>query len=67
MEDNNLDALSYGFICFDEWESKEQQADDEGNIISPSVEAGDRYGFRYSQLAMFILAGLNQRLDSAGI
>jgi hypothetical protein len=29
--------------------------------------AGDRYGFRYDQLTMFILRGLNARLEAAGI
>lgn len=82
---NNLDAMSYGIICHDQWNDEfvdheaqyEQVAvlDDDGNETgeykngqltkdawTEQVQvAGDRYGFRYDQLAMFILAGLNAK------
>jgi len=67
MESFDLDAMSYGFICYDEWESENAELDDEGNVVIEAIEAGNRYGFRYSQLNMFILAGINARLEDAGI
>lgn len=77
MESNNLDPMSYGFICFDSWAEKvEAILDSEGEAVldaddQPTYkvikEAGDRYGFRYDQLNQFIIAGFNARLDAAGI
>ncbi len=68
MEDNNLDPMAYGFICYDEWAAVEEETvtDEDGNIqiITPAVEAGNRYGFRYDQLNMFIAAGLEARLNA---
>ena len=61
LESHGLNALSYGFICYDEWED---QVDKYGLVLA---KKGNRYGFRYSQLNMFILAGINARLELAGI
>lgn len=41
-----LDPAAYGLFCFDEW-----PADDD-------TPAGNRYGLRYDELAMFILAAI---------
>ena len=47
---HGLDAHRFGFICYDEWESAEAVVSKEtGEIITPAVEAGSRYGIRYEQ------------------
>ena len=53
-----LNANDYGMICYDEWEAQPEQLDDNGNVLVPGVPAGDRYGIRYDELAMFILRAI---------
>jgi hypothetical protein len=48
MSSHGLNPDSFGFFCYDSW-----VGDD-----SLGVEAGYRYGLRYDQLVMFILAAL---------
>lgn len=77
MTANNLDPMSYGFICFNSWdeevkpildENGDQVLDTNDNpTYEVTKEAGDRYGFRYDQLNQFILAGFNARLEAAGV
>jgi len=54
--DEGLDARNYGLFCHDEWAAQEAVLDEEGNAIALAVEAGERYGIRYDELAMFILS-----------
>ena len=65
LESYNLDPFKYGFICFDEWEDQYKIDDDGSQVLD--MKAGDRYGFRYSELTMFLLAGIDYRLTNAGI
>lgn len=51
-----LDANDYGILCFDSWDAVATETDTDGNIINPGVPAGDRYGLRYEELLMFIMA-----------
>lgn len=46
LESHDLDAMSYAFVCFDEWEETSREA------------AGSRYAVRYDELAMFILSAM---------
>lgn len=66
MESFGLDPMSYGFICYDSWESEPDEVviDEDGKqvAISKGREAGDRYAFRMDQLSLFIAAGQEQRL-----
>ena len=66
MESFGLDAMSYGFICYDSWDAEEPEVviDDEGETreVSSGREAGNRYAFRMDQLLMFIAAGQEHRL-----
>jgi len=39
-------------LCYDQWD---QTLDEEGNVL---IEAGDSFGVRYSELAMFIIAAI---------
>jgi hypothetical protein len=62
FDDEGLDGLVYGFLCYDEWEAKSAVIDDDGNVIRPAVEAGNRYGVRYAELWGFVAAGFEARL-----
>lgn len=46
MESHGLNPGSYGFFCYDEWDGSQDH------------DAGNRYGIRYDELAMFILASI---------
>lgn len=64
--DEGLDAADYGLFCYDEWEDEyldERLAlvDSDGKPMFKRVkvrEAGNRYGVRYDELSMFILAAI---------
>ncbi len=78
MQAHGLDPFNYGFICHDAWERQtiEHPAVEARPAVPggcPAVEArpactevvleaGDRYAFRYDELAMFIAAGQEARL-----
>lgn len=68
MEENNLDPMAYGFICYDEWEATDavtsENEEGEVEVIQPATEAGSRYGFRMDQLNLFIAAGFEARLSA---
>jgi hypothetical protein len=53
-----LDAHDYGLFCYDEWKTQPAQLDDEGNVLVPGIDAGNRYGVRYEELSMFILGAM---------
>lgn len=69
---NNLDPMGYGFICYDKWDDfvieHEEVVDNDGNVVIEAwtevvTKAGDSFGFRADQLALFIAAGINARLN----
>jgi len=47
-----LDAHKYGLFTYDEWD---EELDEDGNVI---IEAGNRYGIRYSELLCFIIGAM---------
>ena len=53
-----LDATRYALLCHDTWEAEPEETDDEGNVINPGIEAGERYGIRYDELLAFMIAAL---------
>jgi hypothetical protein len=53
-----LDAMRYGLMCYDEWESKPEEKDSEGVVIKPAVAAGQSYGVRYEELLAFVIAAI---------
>lgn len=63
MEANGLDPFAYSFICYDEWQAEEPTYDDEGNLLTPAREAGNRYSFRKEELLCFIVRALAQEID----
>lgn len=58
FEDEGLVAEEYGVLCYDEWDEKPEVKDSEDNIIQASEPAGNRYGVRYDELLVFIIASL---------
>ena len=55
FEKHGLDGFDYGVLCYDEWEGS-VDTDKDGNEIT--VEAGNAYGVRYSELFAFIISAL---------
>jgi hypothetical protein len=53
-----LNPNAYALFCHDSWDACEAIVADDGIIVSPSQEAGDRYGIRYDELLAFIIAGI---------
>jgi hypothetical protein len=53
-----LNPDQYALFCHDSWEATEAILSDDGTVISPSKEAGDRYGIRYDELLAFIIASI---------
>jgi hypothetical protein len=67
MTSCNLNPMAYGFICYDEWldEFVEHAATPDVDAWTEQTKwAGNRYGFRTSQLNSFIAAGFNARLTA---
>ncbi|MBP1991032.1 tail fiber domain-containing protein [Paenibacillus eucommiae] len=67
FEKHGLDGLEYGVLCYDEWDDEFDTIpavkDDKGTELEPEkriqrLQAGNRYGVRYDELAMFILAAI---------
>lgn len=52
-----LNPFDYGVVCFDQWDEQDEQMDPTtGEVIVPYQAAGDRWGVRYDELMMFVLA-----------
>jgi hypothetical protein len=67
FESHGLNPDDYSLICYDEWKDEYEVIpaviDEEGIELEPeyeivSLKAGNRYGVRYSELAMFILSSI---------
>lgn len=61
FEEFGLDAHKYAMFCYDEWEEQTEQIVDEttGEVREELLtKAGNRYGIRYDQLLVFLLASL---------
>ena len=67
-------SSAYAFLCFDAWEAAEpvesvaEVRDDDGNVVvaevigNPGRDAGDRFGVRTDQLALFLIAVQEARI-----
>ena len=49
FERHGLDPHRFAFICYDEWGDSPELIGEDGEVISPAVDAGSRYGIRYEQ------------------
>lgn len=64
FERHGLDAHRFGFICYDEWGDSPAVIDeDTGDVITPAIEAGSRYGIRYEE--MLVMEAALQRRNYA--
>ena len=64
FERHGLDAHRFGFICYDEWGDAPAVIDeDTGEVITPAIEAGSRYGIRYEE--MLVMEAALQRRNYA--
>ena len=55
-----LDASRYGLFCHDSWDAEPAMTNDDGEVVSPAREAGDRYSLRYEE-ALCMEAALMRR------
>lgn len=66
MTAHGLNPFRYAFICHDQWDEQpgmpSQSGEGNENALSQPTLAGDRYGFRADQLALFIARGFEARL-----
>jgi len=61
FERHGLDSREFGFLCYDEWNAEDEVTDgDTGEVITPAVAAGNRYGIRYEE-ALSLEAALQRR------
>lgn len=58
FEDNGLDAMQYGIVCWDEWDEVPDEFDKDGSVVAAGSPAGERFGVRYDELLAFIIAAL---------
>lgn len=49
FERHGEDPYRFAFICYDEWAGSPELIGEDGEVISPAVAAGSRYGIRYDQ------------------
>lgn len=52
----------YAFICYDEWGARDNQYDDNGNLIEPAREAGNKYGIRYEEALVLEASYISRKL-----
>ena len=50
--------MQYAIVCYDEWVAADALVDEDGTVLSPAKNAGNRYGVRYEELLAFIIAAL---------
>lgn len=66
-ESYGLDAFTYGFVCYDEWEATPEIYDDSDGVrvtVAAAREAGNLHSVRYDQLAMFMGAAFAAKIES---
>lgn len=65
---HEIDAFEIGLCCFDEWDASDavdEVRDEDGEIIvaaRPALEAGDRWGLRYSECEAMEVAYQRRRI-----
>lgn len=66
FQEAGLDPTRYGFVCHDEWgEEWSEETKEDGSVSRVLIHGpGDRYGFRYEQLALFIMRGIEHRMKA---
>ena len=68
FQKHGLDPFRFAFICYDEWDAKDEVVGDDGEIVSEAVSSGSRYGIRYEQAIILkqrqIERDHNRRIDA---
>ena len=62
FESEGLDPFAYGILCYDEWDAINETIDSDGEVITPKVEAGNRYGIRYEEALILECAYLRSKI-----
>ena len=63
FESHNLDANRYGLLCYDKWDATPAEKDEDGNIVTPALPAGNRYSLRYEEALCMEAAYQRRRAD----
>lgn len=58
FESEGLVAEQYALFCYDEWDEQQEIKSEDGEIVQPHQDAGNRYGIRYDELLAFIISAL---------
>ena len=66
FSDHGRDPFDYAMVCYDEWDSKDEVLDHDGNVVVDKINAGSIYSLKDSELCKFLLAVNNKRLKDAG-
>lgn len=65
FESEGLDPFSYGLLCYDEWDAKEEIIDEEtGRLVQQAQTAGNRYGIRYEEALVLECAYLRSLIQN---
>ena len=58
FRNHKLAPENYALFCYDDWGDSPEIKSLDGSIVDEKVSAGNRYGIRYDELAMFILSAI---------
>lgn len=61
--EHGLNARDYGLLCYDEWQAEPAEIDEDGQIVTPAREAGNRYSLRYEECLCMEAAYQRRRAD----
>ena len=60
-----LDAGRYSLFCWDSWEARPEERDEQGNVVEEARPAGDEYSLRYEEALCMEAAYQRRRADRA--
>lgn len=61
-EEGRPGSTPYAFLCFDAWDDVPAVIGEKGKVMQKPVAAGNRFGLRTDQLALFLIAAQEQRI-----
>ncbi len=62
---HNINASKYGFFCYDSWDARQDEQDNDGKVILEGREAGDIYSVRYEEALCLEAAYQRRRAERA--
>lgn len=62
FQNQGLDPFAYGILCHEGWEGSPAVYDEDENLVSAEVVAGDRYGVRYEEALVLECALMRRSL-----